>query len=291
MKRLFIAFLLLLLFAPAAKAHGLAKYISTPVTPPLEFTWWFIPSVAILLFGCYLVIWKLLGRSRGASIALSLGAVVAFTISFLVVGVFASGFHTGPPPGLGIPCSTMWGLGWEDVGGLFVFWNLLGMACLYVSLLVWGGLRRSASKRLPIALAVLGMYAAGLIPYISTTALAHGWAGGYVQRRCSDNVQKLNEAVYEYAKGHGDYLPEADNLESLLKTLQPHAFGREALHCSVAMAFERSPEPYVWNAAFSGLSLDDANKLAYSNESPIICPYHGDWGYWTRRQFMDFDME
>ncbi|MBT7161380.1 MAG: hypothetical protein HN904_01305 [Victivallales bacterium] len=47
-----------------AGAHGFALYVSTPITPPREFMWWFPLSMAIVFAGAFLVLRRVFGHRK-----------------------------------------------------------------------------------------------------------------------------------------------------------------------------------------------------------------------------------
>lgn len=128
------AVFVLLLAGDFAYAHGLAIYVSTPVTPPLGFGWVTPLLAAILVVLNVALIRFLLSKTWATAILGSLGAVALFMVVFCLLGFFAARAHTGPPPGLGFPHPVFWGFGWECVGDLFVEWNLYGIVFLVSSL-------------------------------------------------------------------------------------------------------------------------------------------------------------
>lgn len=283
MKRLLPVCFLLCLFPALARAHCFARYVSTPITPPQEFIWWFPVSLAIFIIGFFLIYWRVTARHWLKAIGLSCLTLLLFTIPFFLFGQKAASFSTAPPPGLNFPCPTFWGWEWQEAGWLFIKWNLYGFGFLLFALYLCGVIRRKASlltKVIPLAFII---YTIGLIPYIATGAYLHGWGGGYyVAMGCSGRLVSLNDALVQYAKEHDGKLPTADNIKSLVNQLQPY-FDPEILIlystpidvCPVADAYERQPQPYKWNANYSGKALKNIElETLYTKSMPVFCPCH-----------------
>ena len=282
MKRLGAIGLLLCVLPTVAAAHSFALYVSTPVTPPQEFRWWFPVAIAILLAGTFVIIWRILDRNWLASIGMSLCAIALFAVSFFMFGRFATGGSTAPPPGLGFPSPTFWGMGWRRAGWLFLLWNLYGYGFLLCSLYLCSGMRRTRKGFRKLAVCTLLLYVVGLVPYLATGALVHGWAGSYVHMGCWQRVQLLYTALVEYIETHDGRFPTADGMEPLLKELGPHlSEGRIRYSstpidvCPLVGAYERQPQHYIWNSSFSGVPLDViAPDTLVQENVPISCPYH-----------------
>jgi hypothetical protein len=119
------------LLSERAFAHSFAYYASTPITPPVEFRWWFPISMFLLVLGTYLPLRMSLKWSHLFSILSALLWVAAFTVVFYLIGCAASAASTGPEPGLGSPCPTYWGRTFAQVGDIFLFWNCFGL-CLFM---------------------------------------------------------------------------------------------------------------------------------------------------------------
>jgi len=285
MKRTTAIALFLCVLPATVSAHSFARYVSTPISPPKEFVWWFPVATAILLVGAFLIIWRLLRRHWLAAIGLSLCAVALFAIPFFMFGRFSASVSTAPPPGLGSPHPTFWGMGWRRVGSLFVRWNIYGYGFLLCSLFLCGGVRRTIGRFKKLAIWVLALYAIAIIPYLATGALVHGWAGGYVHNGCQRRLEILNSALVEYADKHDGQFPTADGIEFLLEELEPH-LSQDVIRYSVPLevcplggAYERQPKSYVWDASFSGARLQDVDPNRFFQEkAPISCPYHEHMG-------------
>ncbi|MHB0938237.1 MAG: hypothetical protein ACYDCO_14430 [Armatimonadota bacterium] len=121
-----IGVLTLLLYTVHAFAHGTSIFVSTPVSPAKEFVPYAIAS--LLLLG--IVNTMLIRHLRPTSFPLAvLGGLLATALpGFLALqfGRWHTGLSTGPEPGLawGI-ASPFYGYGWNDIGYLFLPWNLL----------------------------------------------------------------------------------------------------------------------------------------------------------------------
>jgi hypothetical protein len=223
------------------------------------------------------------GRRWPRALGLAVFAVALFGVAFVLVGVFAAGFSTAPPPGLGCPYPTFWGLGWHDVGGLFVKWNLLGLAFLLAALFLCSGVRRSFGRLGRMALCAAPFYVAALTPYLWTGALVHGWGGGYVLGECERRLTALNAAVLDYAKDHGDRLPDVEDLDALFAAVGDYLdedavrFAGPPDVCPLGRAYDRRPERYVWDRAAAGMKIRDAVARALEeHQFPVSCPYHGE---------------
>jgi len=285
MKKTVVVLSALYLLPTAACAHGFALYVSTPLTPPRELIWWFPFALTLIIAGIFLIMRRLLGRSWPATVGLSVLAAILFATSFLMFGLFAASVHTGPPPGLGLPCRTFWGMGWRSVGWLFVRWNIYGYLFLLGSLYICGGISRTKAHFKQLVKWTAALYMAGIIPYIVTGALVHGWGGFYVHMGCERRLEILNVALLEYVEQHCGQLPVAGNMESLLKELKPYLDEDRIrrldpiLVCPEGKAYERNPKGYKWNSKFSGVRLRDIDPEQLSlNTAPISCPYHPKFG-------------
>ncbi|TKJ38828.1 MAG: hypothetical protein CEE38_03765 [Planctomycetes bacterium B3_Pla] len=95
----------------------------------------------------------------------------------------------------------------------------------------------------------------------------------------------LNSALVEYAKEHDGRFPSADQLESILKALEPY-FSQDRIRYSVLVAvcplggaYERHPKRYEWDTSFSGVSMRDIDPDQFFQEKvPFSCPYHEQMG-------------
>ncbi len=278
--------LLTCLLPAVAMAHSFSRYVSTPITPPLEFIWWLPVSCALIVLGSFLIIWRFLGRHWLAAIGLSLVATTLFAIPFFMFGRFAASASTAPPPGLGFPHPTFWGMGWDRAGWLFVRWNLYGYLFLLASLFLCGGIHRTKARFRKLAPLTLMIYAVGLVPYIVTGALVHGSAGGYyVHVGCERRLEILNSALAEYADQHNGQLPKANGIGSILQELKPYIDKEQIRYsipidvCPLGGAYEREPKHYEWNTNFSGITLRDVDPDKFFHEVvPFSCPYHQKMG-------------
>jgi len=281
MKRTIPAFFLLLALAGTAGAHGFARYVSTPVTPPIEFVWWGYVASTIFILGTLVIIWRLLDRHWFYSIVMSCCTLALFITAFVMFGRFASSMSTAPPPGLGEPCDTFWGMGWDEVGGLFVQWNLYGFGFFLCSLFICGGIRRARKRFVRPAVTSFVIYVIALAPYIATGALVHGWTGSYVDLNCSHGLGVLCKTLIEYSKEHDGQLPTVDGIDALSRELEPYlaksdsSCFRPDYVCPLGDAYERRPKRYVWNTDFSGKPYKDIDlDIFFSDEGPLSCSYH-----------------
>ena len=163
MKRVVAILSLLCALPQVATGHSFVRYVSTPITPPDEFQWWFPVAIAVLLSGTFVIIWRLLDRRWFAAIALSICTVVVFAVTYFMFGRFAAVASTAPPAGLGFPYPTFWGMGWRRVGLLFVLWNLYGCGFFLGSLFLFGGIRRTRRRFMKLAPCAVALYAITLV--------------------------------------------------------------------------------------------------------------------------------
>lgn len=277
-----MCFFTLILALPACSyGHSFAKYASTPITPPAEFIWWFPISVAILLCTEVLLIHRLFSYSWKKSSLLSLIIVATFAITFFLFGNFSASTTTGPPPGLGLPHPVFWGFGWTEVGTVFIKWNVLGILFLICSSFLFTKAWKHKVK-LKLICTIITAYIICLIPYLSSEALVHGWAGGYVHNGCRDRIEILTEALIKYGKNNERKFPEAESFDELMEKLSPYIEYERLLYknipldtCPLGWAYEKVPESYTWNKKFSDKSIADFSYEDISNDiSPIKCIYH-----------------
>jgi hypothetical protein len=262
-------------------AHGFFRYVSTPITPPIEFRWWLPIAIFILFLGAFIIIWRLLNRNWLTAIVLSICTIILYSIPYFLFGRLATNASTAPPPGLDFPHPTFWGFGWLQVGSLFVRWNLYGYGFLIVALFLCGGIRKTRGRFMKLSLCAFIFYIIALAPYIATGAFVHGLAGGYVYRACEERLEILNSALIEYGKKHNGQLPTVDSIKPLLKKLNHYmpqyhmSYYTPIDICPIGGAFEREPKHYLWNTNFSGVLLQDIDpEIFYEQKTPIYCPYH-----------------
>lgn len=268
----------------SAFAHGFAVSVSTPISPPVELMW-VLPA-----FGLLFVImnsWfnrRMNGSGFDRSMFCALGHCLCLGLSFFFVGDLAAGLTTAPPPGLGVPCPAYWGFGWDKVGSLFLTWNGLGLlfvagwTILFVKL--WRVPRRLRAMNV---VANLVLYVCCLLPFASSGAWSHGWAGGYVHSECQRRVERLYLALLSYAESHEGRLPTAKNMDELIAQLEPFSSERAYLYlnpqdrCPIGIAYEKRPQPYLWNGEVSGKHLRDLGTHYFwgDDKKMISCPYHG----------------
>lgn len=297
MKRVVPTLLLLCALPESASAHGVVHYVSTPITPPMEFRWWFPVAAVILFLGTLFTIRRLLERPIRTAVWLSLLTMVLFAVPYYMVGGYASIASLAPAPGLGFPYHTLWGMGWHEAGWPFVRWNLYGCAFFLYALLVCGGLGRAMARlKMVVPFGIL-VYATTLAPYIVTGAWAHGWTGAYVHFGCLERLEILNGALVEYAQEHAGRLPTVDGMEALLKQMHPYIHIPDDRNrylspidvCPFGSVYERHPEHYTWDTNHSGARLRDLvfDDVFFEEKSPISCPYHEHMGSEAASVFID----
>jgi hypothetical protein len=271
------------ILCPAGQAlgHSYATYASTPVTPPLEFRWWFPIAVLILLGSACFAIRSVTGQSWRTVAPRAVIVVVLFGVSFFLFGSCAALATTAPLPGLGLPHPTYWGLGWKESGGTFLFWNLIGLGLLLTSFRMLAGKKTWKLGRLKFVAIGSVAYSVALMPYMISGAYVHGWAGGYVNMACAHKRNKLIEAVFRYAQEHEQRLPAAQDIDGLIQALQPFLEAERSWSwrfppaiCPFGGAFERNPRKYQWNSDFARRSLGDIDPDKLMDEWLIACPYH-----------------
>ncbi len=166
--------------AAAAHGHGLVEYASTPVSPPIGFTW--LPQVAGPLFVALntvllVALWR--ERPHRAAVRSAIAAGV-FGLTFYWFGRSVALSSTAPPPGLGWGRPVLWGLAHLPyTRSLFLRWNVYGLLFLGAVLLVL------LVKVKPLQLGRCGvllaanaaLYAACLLPYHQAGAYTHGSVG------------------------------------------------------------------------------------------------------------------
>lgn len=214
--------------------------------------------------------------------AIMAGIETALMFALLVAGIALalSNLTTGPLPVPwwgGEPC---YGIGWNGASiGAFCFWNVI---CLLL-------LRRSARVHvaddyrllLPDRRRLLRLntivYLAGLVPFVLSGALLHGWTGGHLYAACLSRLLGLGDAIVQYADEHGNRLPSGTDMQAVSAELVPYmrpdgpSYGARRDGPSVCPAraiFERHPRLYIWNASVSGKSLEELRALP--GETPVI---------------------
>ncbi len=279
----FFVFFFFLFLSTQSYAHGIAKYISTPITPPAEFIWWLPVSLLLLFVFCFILIHKYFLFGWKKSFLCSIAIIPLFAISFFLFGLFASSITTAPLPGLGGPCPTFWGIGWREGGFLFLRWNIYGFLFLFLSSLLITNSWKNKTK-LKYGIALFLVYSMCLLPYIITGALLHGWTGYYAHSACDRRIKVLTQALIAYMEDNNGQIPDVYDFQEIsgiikvyitYESLPYKTFPLEV--CPVGGVYERNPQQYEWNEYFTGKSFqsfdltDDAFIL---NGSPFICPYH-----------------
>ena len=131
------------------------------------------------------------------------------------------------------------------------------------------------------------VYLAGLLPFVLSGALIHGWTGGHLTTTCFfGRLYGLEEAVLEYADEHGGRLPAGANMEEVRAELEPYlhsgsggfsGHGDGPCVCPARAVFERHPSLYVWNAGLSGRSLQELKDMP--SKTPLVsCDFAGPRG-------------
>ena len=277
----------------AAVAHGqcIAKYASTPVSPPAGFTW--LPPVAAALFvalntALLVALW---GERRRRAVLRAVIAAGVFALAFywfgrsVTLGTFSTSHRW---PGLGWGHSVQWGLAHlPDARSLFVRWNVYGLlflgGVLLVLLVTVRPLRLGRCGMLLAANAAL--YVVCALPYLLTGAYTHGGPYSYTNDNCQPQVARIAQGALAYAVEHDGRLPTSARMVDVFEELAPYIQQqtdrqeRVTYCCPIGVAFDRDPEPYVWNAELSGLPIAETEPDG-EPRLVIVCPYvekHG-WG-------------
>lgn len=275
---------LTLAFASSAGAHGFARFSSTPISPPAGFEWvrWAYIAVTVVLGS--LLVWRLTKARLTTAVAFVITVIGTGSLTLWVLGRFWATQSTAPTPGLGPASTPFLGFGWSEVGTVFIVWNVLGLAAI-VSFVVLGkklfGGRIGETGRVRLAAPLLGCYLLGVVPYVATGALTHGWAGSYAHRGCESNIKAIYDALDEYVAAHDGRLPAATSFSEVFELLAPYFEAPRTYYrmpsdtCSIGGAYEREPKTYQWDPTFNGLSIEEAAvRMTHSHEFPIDCPYH-----------------
>jgi len=289
------AVFLALAAATDVHAHGLVISASTSVLPPRGFEW--VAAVCGLGFvlgnAFILRAWRL--DSWGQALVRAIGMVFTFAISLMVLGLLASSFTTAPLPGLSWPHPVFWGLGWHQVGFIFVAWNAVGLLVLRRTARRWllGDTDAGACARRVVLRANMAIYLVGLLPFMLSGAITHGWAGSHVATRCRSQLSTLGAALLRFSRDNGGRLPVGQHVQGVFAQVRPYvrSMGNWWDHpiyvCPVCAAFKKDPEPYVWNAELSGKTFEQLQQL--ERPEPLIsCPcghlsrFHGDIALYTR---------
>jgi hypothetical protein len=270
-----------LLIPSIACAHGLAVYVSTPVTPPKGWLW--VPIVFVvgtIIIDCYAL------RKKVSPARLVWREFVVISIFFLIFYGIGSGCakaNTAPPPGLGPPHTAFYGLPFLSVAREFLTFNLLGLGLFLLSKTVLFFTLRVLDSGVWKKLCLAGTmaYAIALIPYVAANALTHGWAGSYVNWGCQDNISRIAHALVRYAEEHDGKLPEAESTETLIEEIDPplretiKRYKRAVIICPIEAIYHKHPRPYEWNPSFSGLTL---TELVSIDDYVLRCPARHTFG-------------
>jgi hypothetical protein len=290
-RMLFLAALgLPLMCGGAAEAHGLVAYASTPIAPPSGYLWVAACWVALLV-----AVNAVFVKRRGLdnwprAIGIAFGTAFMFAVVVIGIGLvgnlFLSGLTGAPFPGFPPFYGIAWSMGSVIV---FCFWNLVGVVLLGRAVRIHiadeYGLGDPDRRRLFRVNALV--YAVGLLPFLVSGALTHGWTGGHVSTECYfGRMYKIGEAILDYSDAHDGHLPPGADMAQVRVELMPYlhtaADGREEgpdypFVCPARAALERHPRLYTWHADMSGKSLDELRALP--GKTPIVsCDFRGPLG-------------
>jgi len=253
----------------AADAHGLAIYVSTPVSPPEGVFVWILPAFLVVCAASGFLILRGTLRARAVPMAACLAgigscfATAGFSLAFRTWGYIAATANTAPPPGPGPPNRVLWGLDTSRALDLFVTWNIRGVILLaavwlWVGALAWP---RDWRRWVAIPLVPVLIYGASLVPYVATGAYAHGWPGSYVWGACERIMQTIKTALVLHVTDHDLRLPDAETLEALYDVLVEEGIleerARRETICPVARCFLKDPLPYVWDGQGGGRTTSE----------------------------------
>lgn len=253
-----------------AYGHGLVMYPSTPVSPPAGYLWIAAVWAAVLIAANALFIRRRqLDKWHGA-IATSLLIALTFALLFVAVGFVATILTNGFLPGPWWGYEPFYGLGWSvPVLFVFCFWNAVGWLLLrgvVASQVVRTYRLLYPDKRLAFRINA-AIYLGGLVPFMLTGALAHGWAGGHLDIGCRSHLAELGQALLDFAGEHDNRLPPGTNMQDVFVDIRPYLGSRSTRDvapvyvCPVCAAFELHPKPYLWNAQLAGRSIEELRNL------------------------------
>lgn len=266
----------ILLIPTLSRAHGLAVYISTPLTPPIEPIWVPLLFIGVLIAADRFILGDRVAKEillRAESVSL-----LAYFAVLLFFGIQMSNLNTAPPPGFNLPHPAFFGMHDRIIWVLFAIGNGLGLVLFVVFRLFFckrlGIWRTGPGWR--VLLAGAGVYLIALLPYVLIGGLSHGWCGGYVEGECSDNIEEICHAVVRYAEANEGRLPDVETTEKLLATIEPYIedprrFAERPYFCSLESAYRKHPRPYIWDASFAGADPDDP-AIAKRTEPLLIRP-------------------
>ena len=260
-----------LLLGREAHAHNASVYLSSPLAAPDGFGWLTLLFLAALFATAVRHLHLREGRTLARASLRAAIVLGAMMLTLLLAGRLVWWSTTVPLPSVAWSRPVLWGLGWNDVGGLFAGWNLFVLA----TLLLWSAaLFRGADRgrRRPMA-AFATLYLVGLLPLLLSGALAHGHAGGYTRRRCEDRLQRHGLALAAFAKRHEGRLPPAGDdlalLDALEADLRDVGLERDKAVCAVRALFEKQVPPYLWSEAHAGKRVSELPE----DEVLLSCPH------------------
>lgn len=271
---LLVAALTLIALPNTAHAHAWAFFASTPVTPPINLIW--VPIVFIA--GSIALDWRIV-RQHARLCPLLWRELTLFLILFLVVFMLPFFLDPGGPA---LPMKPYYGLAWTPWILWFLFWNAVVLVLfLLLKRRLASGLRLSLKPKGQLLKGSIAVYVACLLPYLAASSTLHGWAGGYVEGACYGKLRDLTWGLLHYAEAHEGRLPEADSTMDLVKAIQPYLEGTGSHSppgfrdppwcCPLEYARSQHPRPYEWNAALSGLTIDEVAQRKPS-EAILRCP-------------------
>ncbi len=253
-----------------AYGHGLVMSPSTPMSPPAGYLWIAAVWAAVLIAANALFIGRRQLDNWHGAIATSLLIVLTSALIFAAVGFVARILTLSLLPGPWWAHEPFYGLGWS-VPALFVFcfWNAVGWLVLrgVVTRQVIRTYRLSCPDRRLAFRINAAIYLAGLVPFMLTGALAHGYAGGHLSIRCRSQLAELGQALLDYVGEHDNRLPPGTNMQEVFVDIRPYLDSKstgdaEPIHvCPLCAAFERHPKPYLWNGQLAGISIEELRNL------------------------------
>jgi hypothetical protein len=124
----------------------------------------------------------------------------------------------------------------------------------------------------------IAVYLLALVPFVYSNALTHGWTGRRAQMECVSKLHySIGGALTLYANDHDGYLPEARATPEVLKAIESYApegqwpTDEDISICPAEDRFNRQPQPYIWNASFSGVRIDESGEMK-DDDLILTCP-------------------
>jgi hypothetical protein len=167
--------------------------------------------------------------------------------------------------------------------------NSFLIIALAVFLLVMGSItaiRRLGIRMLTLAGLNLLVYLICLAPMVTTGAFTHGY-GPWMECHYTFSYA-TRYTLIAYARANHWHLPTARSMPELAKQLQPYGseffgyYGAKRLPavCRAGEFYDRHPQPYIWNTAMAGKSIDELRALPKPVKL-ITCPYHSQYSIWS----------